>query len=186
VALRMRLRFPLRSMVGVTAAAIAAGSVFSQTTTYVILDGNAYSDDQLKWAASHPVSMETPRLEKDGWYLVRRASDGQYYVPGTINGFPVTFLVDSGATNTAVGAGIAKNAGIRAGVSAQVQTANGYLEVARSAGNTLTIGPFSFPAAAIEVNLNPNALNIALLGMDHMRSLDLFQTKDGLKIRKAK
>lgn len=63
--------------------------------------------------------------DKNNWYIITRSADNHYYVPGAINGHPVTFMIDTGASSTAIGLGVARNAGIKAGESGQAQTANG-------------------------------------------------------------
>lgn len=39
---------------------------------------------------------------------LRRAADGHYHWPGTINGRPVDFLIDTGATGTAIPSALAR------------------------------------------------------------------------------
>ncbi|HEU4650124.1 MAG TPA: TIGR02281 family clan AA aspartic protease [Croceibacterium sp.] len=59
---------------------------------------------------------------------VRRAPDGHYWIRAEINGHPANFLVDTGATLTAISGETAAAAGLEAraaGVPVRMQTANG-------------------------------------------------------------
>ena len=49
------------------------------------------------------------RFSTDGGVIeIRRGPDGHYHWPGSINGHAVDFLVDTGATGTAISAGLAR------------------------------------------------------------------------------
>jgi aspartyl protease family protein len=115
---------------------------------------------------------------------VRKSADGHFYVSGFLNGFPTVFLVDTGASKTAVGISIARNAGIRAGLTSQAQTANGLSSVASSSGNQINVGPFGFASADVIVTVNQSLPNMALLGMDILKQFQLHQTQDTLMLKK--
>ena len=56
---------------------------------------------------------------------IRRGADGHYPWPGSVNGRPVDFLVDTGATGTAISAALASELGLEAIGSVQSSTAGG-------------------------------------------------------------
>ena len=56
---------------------------------------------------------------------IRRGADGHYHWPGSVNGRPVDFLVDTGATGTAISAALASELGLEAIGSVQSSTAGG-------------------------------------------------------------
>ncbi len=56
---------------------------------------------------------------------IRRGADGHYHWPGTINGRPVDFLVDTGATSTAIPARLARTLGLESIGQVRSQTAGG-------------------------------------------------------------
>jgi aspartyl protease family protein len=56
---------------------------------------------------------------------IRRGADGHYHWPGRINGRAVDFLVDTGATGTAISATLAKELGLEPVGSVQSNTAGG-------------------------------------------------------------
>lgn len=72
---------------------------------------------------------QAARFTVDGGMLeIRRAPDGHYHWPGRINGRAVEFLVDTGATSTAIPAGLAAELGLPAVGTVQSQTAGGVLQ----------------------------------------------------------
>ena len=155
-----------------------------QKINYVVIDGKSYQGEQLKWAASHPNSVTAPYLDKSNWYVVPRAADNHYYVPGSINGHPVVFMLDTGATVTAIGARIARNAGIRAGESGQTMTANGIGAYAKSEGNYLQVGAFTLSDVPVGVVLNQASADMVLLGMDVLKRFRIFQGQDSMQLQR--
>jgi aspartyl protease family protein len=61
----------------------------------------------------------------EGVIELRRGPDGHYHWPGTINGRPVEFLVDTGATATAISAALARELGLQSDGQVQSMTAAG-------------------------------------------------------------
>ena len=99
------------------------------------------------------------------------AIDGHFWVEGQLNGVPVKFLVDSGATMTTIGRETAMNAGI--GVSKTrnqvVRTGNGMLRVASGRAESLNIGPIERGNVGLHVAENED-LNV--LGMNYLSTLE--------------
>ncbi len=62
-----------------------------------------------------------PRAE----VVLKRGGDGHYRAPGRIDGHPVEFLVDTGATMVAIPASLARDIGLRGGRAFTARTANG-------------------------------------------------------------
>lgn len=151
---------------------------------YIVVDGGKYKGEELKWAASHPNSITAPYLDKSNWYVVPRALDNHYYVPGSINGHPVVFMVDTGATVTAIGSRIARNAGIRAGESGQTMTANGIGAYAKTEGNFLQVGAFTLSEVPVGVVLNQGSADMVLLGMDVLKRFRIFQGQDSMQLQR--
>ena len=63
---------------------------------------------------------------------IRRGEDGHYHWPGRINGHAVEFLVDTGATTTAVPASLAAELGLQELGRVQSQTAGGVVQGRRA------------------------------------------------------
>jgi aspartyl protease family protein len=60
-----------------------------------------------------------------GMVQIRRGADGHYHWPGTVNGEPVDFLVDTGASSTALPQALADRLGLRTVGTVRSQTAGG-------------------------------------------------------------
>ncbi len=107
---------------------------------------------------------------------------GHYVVNGTINGKPVTFLLDTGATNVSIGAHLGQSLGLRPGQQYQAQTANGIVTVASTRINELVIGDIVLNN--VDASLNPGMRNDEiLLGMSALKHLDLLQSGDLLTMK---
>ena len=77
--------------------------------------------------------------------LVLQRNRAGHYRPGEINGQPVRFLLDTGATLVAVPAQLGAPLGLQAGSRGTALTANGPVEVRATRIDTLTLGPFASP-----------------------------------------
>ena len=108
---------------------------------------------------------------------IRRGTDGQYHWPGRINGIEVEFLVDTGATGTAIPLRLARQLGLQAMGSVQSSTAGGVVtgEVVR-ADIALQGG---VQAQRLRVVALPGLAERALLGMDVLGRLQ-WQQRDGV------
>lgn len=137
---------------------------------FVIYDGHKYPSEQLDRAMRSPYWQAPPKSLSNGRYQIARASDGHYYVAGAVNGFPVVFMIDTGATATSVPEGLARNVGIRAAEQVSVETANGKSLATKSLGNTLSIGGYTFDDAQIHMVKN---LDRPLLGMDVLNQFSI-------------
>ena len=114
--------------------------------------------------------------------VLKRSRDGHYIFPGTINGQPVTFLLDTGATLVSVPAGLAGELGLRAGAYQQSITANGTVATRATRLDTLAFGPFVLNG--VPASINPGmAGNQVLLGMSVLKHLEFTQRGDTLMLR---
>ena len=99
--------------------------------------------------------------------LVARANDGHFHVDGKANDASVRFLVDTGASTTALTFDDAARSGIDVDALAfnrPVQTANGTTYYAGATLNSLSIGPYR--VSEVPVAVMPNgAMDTSLLGM---------------------
>lgn len=99
--------------------------------------------------------------------VVRRGPDGHFHLDADVNGVPVRFLVDTGASSTVLTVADAERSGIEtAGLEFDrpVQTANGVAFLARASLRTLEIGPYRLTGVPVGV-MPEAALNTNLLGM---------------------
>lgn len=113
--------------------------------------------------------MPVQAVAADGVIEVPRAPDGHYYLTLRINGTPIRFMVDTGASGMVLGDGDAKRLGIEPEslmFLGQANTANGVVRTARVTLPEVELGPFrnqNFRAFVTEGELAQS-----LLGMDYL------------------
>lgn len=103
---------------------------------------------------------------------IAQSEDGHYHVNALVNGSSVRFMIDSGATTTAMSTAAAQAAGIEIDISGYpviIETANGMAEARRARIATLQIGDIKRADFAITVSDNLGSTN--LLGMNFLSSL---------------
>lgn len=114
--------------------------------------------------------------------VLKRSGDGHYIFPGTINGKPVTFLLDTGATLVSVPAHLAGKLGLEAGAYQQSITANGTVATRATRVESLSFGPFN--VREVPASLNPGmGGDQVLLGMSVLKHLEFTQRGDTLILR---
>ena len=118
------------------------------------------------------------RFRADGDIIeIRRGPDGHYHWPGTINGRSVDFLIDTGATGTAISASLARELDLQSIGQVQSSTAGGPVtgQVVR-ADVTLQGG---VRAERLRLVALPQLADRPLLGMDLLGRLH-WQQRDGV------
>lgn len=114
--------------------------------------------------------------------VLKRSGNGHYIFPGTINGRPVTFLLDTGATLVSIPAHLAGELGLAAGAPQRSITANGTVATHATRVDVLAFGPFAL--RGIAASLNPGmAGDQILLGMSVLKHLEFTQRGDTLMLR---
>ena len=112
--------------------------------------------------------------------------DGTYTVAGSINGFPVTFLVDTGATQVAMNAIQAKRLGIDyrvAGKPSMAATASGVVRAYEVVLDRVKVGEIELQRVEAGVIDGPHPRDV-LLGMSFLQRLDMSRTGKVLELRK--
>ena len=114
--------------------------------------------------------------------VLKRNPSGHYLFTGEINGRKVTFLVDTGATTTAIPASLKNDLGLQAGPAFDVSTANGIATAYLTRIDELKMGDMLL--RDVSASLNPGMHgNEVLLGMNILKHLELIQKNDELVIR---
>jgi aspartyl protease family protein len=114
--------------------------------------------------------------------VLQRSRSGHYVAPGTINGYPVLFLLDTGATTVSIPASVAENIHLPRGPKQLTRTANGVIEVISTVADEIALGPLVLQD--VSANINPYMHgDEVLLGMSFMRHMELIQRGDQLTIR---
>ena len=103
---------------------------------------------------------------------VRRAPDGHYWLRAEINGHPANFLVDTGATLTAVSNETAAAAGLaprQAGLPVRMQTANGAVAAELTTIDELRFG--NVVARGLDAVIAPGLGPTNVIGMNFLSRL---------------
>lgn len=127
--------------------------------------------DDLGYVAQRLRSEATGTPVQEGRELrIPMSIDGHFWVEGYVNGTPVKFLVDSGATMTTIGRDAAGAAGvvISRRRDQTVRTGNGMLRVASGRAQTLEIGSIEREDVGLHI-ADQSELNV--LGMNYLSTL---------------
>lgn len=127
-----------------------------------------------------PVNIFSP----NGKRSVQLESDrrGHYVVSGLVNGQPVTFLVDTGASGVSIPAKVAKSLNLEPGAQYPVNTANGSIMVHETKLAKLAIGELALENVQASINSSMDG-EVGLLGMTFLRHFELVQREGLLTIR---
>lgn len=112
-------------------------------------------------------------------------AEGAFHVIGRVNGQPVNFLVDTGASDIVLSPADARRLGIDvAGLNftRPYETANGVGQGAAWTADALEVGKIRLSNVAVSINQAP--MSTSLLGMTFLKRLDSFEVKDGQLILK--
>ena len=121
------------------------------------------------WSDIRRDVMPMQEVVADGVVEVPQAEDGHYYLTLTIDGSPVPFMVDTGASGMVLASRDAESLGIDLQdlrFLGEASTANGVVRTARVTLDRVELGPFTndqFQAFVTEGELDQS-----LLGMDYL------------------
>lgn len=114
-----------------------------------------------------------------GEVVVPRAPDGHYYLNININGEPVDFVVDTGASEIV----LSKEDATRIGLDpeslnflGQAMTANGLVETAMVRLDELALGPFV--DRGVRASVNGGEMPSSLLGMSYLQRFNSIEIVD--------
>jgi len=141
-----------------------------------------FFDDQLE-KQENPNQNPDSRVAGDYTEVIlKRNRFGHYISSGEINGHPVVFMLDTGATGVSIPQEIAQSIGLRKGAAFQTYTANGIGTGYRTGIDSLSIGNIS--VGAMDAGIAPNMPGgQVLLGMSVLKQLEFTQRGDQLILR---
>jgi aspartyl protease family protein len=116
--------------------------------------------------------------------VLRRNRAGHYVATGRINGEPVVFMVDTGATDVALPLPLARRLGLRLASGGMSQTANGLVRTWRTRLDSVDLGGLVLHDVRASVLPNMPGDEV-LLGMSYLKHLELIQRDGTLTIRKG-
>lgn len=111
-------------------------------------------------------------------------SRGHFMTTGIVNGYPVRFVVDTGASTIAIGASEARRLGLKlAGAERSfAQTANGVTPTLRVRLDSVRIGDITLEG--VEASVVESELPVALLGMSFLNRMDMKNESGRLTLMK--
>ncbi len=117
-----------------------------------------------------------------GELTLTRSRDGHYYADGEINGKPVKFLLDTGATQIALSRRQANELGLSLGPAGTVQTAAGPATAYQTRLARVRLGAVEMENLGAVVTEKMSDETV-LLGMNFLKRLEMVQRGDQLTLR---
>lgn len=166
------LALPLRSIGFARLAGYAAAWTLIFGGLWWVFDHNPAAQRFMADAARPEQQVEVLSGEPGAEVRVRAALDGHFWVRAQVNGQPVRFLVDTGASDVVLSARTAERVGIavnRLSFDRPGYSASGYVRAASARVDRLTIGPIV--RQEMPVSVLAGEVDVNLLGMRFLRSL---------------
>lgn len=129
-------------------------------------------------------NLETRYDEEQGYKeVVLKQNRGSHYVAsGAINGYPVTFLLDTGATWVSIPERVANRIGLEKGVPMLASTANGTITTYRTDVERVALADIELKHIRASINPHMDGEEV-LLGMSFLRELSFTQQGNRLILR---
>ena len=136
-------------------------AIFALRNDFMVLGRRIMSE--VTGSAGQEVRGETLRI--------RRSGDGHFWVDAEVNGRPLRFMIDSGATTTTLSRTAATSAGVQpgGGFGVMVETANGTVVMDRATIERLRLGPIQRDGLAIHIA--PSDM-VNVIGMNFLSGLN--------------
>lgn len=140
------------------------------------------------FSATPPVSALTASLEMNApqianakagdKYIVDRATDGLFYIDGSINDVPIKFAIDTGASVVVLNANDAERIGLKSERSSthRIRTAAGYSAMKWSHADNLMIAGKRL--GKIDVAVMEGGPTVSLLGLNAISRLETVMIKN--------
>lgn len=142
------------------------------------------------WFTNYEESQRNPNQKISSRYtengleeiVLQRNRYGHYVATGSINGKPVTFLLDTGATDVSIPEQLANKLKLKRGVRQIYSTANGQITAYATKLKRISLGGIELQN--IRASINPSVQgDEVLLGMSFLKNLEFTQRGDTLTIR---
>jgi len=132
----------------------------------------------------NPNQLVLSRSGADGTHevVLLRNRYGHYVASGRINGEPVEFMIDTGASDVSVPGSLAAQLGLKRGAAQRYQTANGTITGFRTHIDRLELGDLVLRNVPASINPAYQEDDI-LLGMSVLKRLEFTQRGDTLTLR---
>lgn len=114
---------------------------------------------------------------------IPRDRDGHFRVGGAVNGVPVQFMVDTGASIISITDKVAERAQLPEGVPMQFQTANGVREGTMRRAERIEVGPLAVNNLRVGTGYTGESDKDALLGQNFLRYFDVSMAGNTMVLR---
>ena len=124
-------------------------------------------------------------VNEDGRMMVvlQRERSGHYRAEGKINGLPLVFLIDTGATDVAIAESAARAMGLAFGPRIRIITASGPANAWATRLNQVSLGGLTL--SNVRATIVPGLGDEALLGMSFLKHFNLRQEGEKLIIESS-
>jgi aspartyl protease family protein len=124
------------------------------------------------------------RLSSEGVreVVLERNRQGHYVAVGNINGQPVEFLLDTGATLVSIPQRLARRLNLKQGIPMESQTANGTIMTYATIVDSIELGGIMLRNVRASINPGQEDDDI-LLGMSFLQQLELTQRGNTLTLK---
>lgn len=112
---------------------------------------------------------------------LKRSRDGHFRLSAQMNGEPIVFLIDTGASMVTMDQELAQRLQLKRGDSFLTQTANGEVEGYWSQVDRVTFGPYEL--SHLRVGVVPNMSDEVLLGMNVLKNFAVQISGDQMLIK---
>ena len=130
------------------------------------------------WMQSQANPNMQPTVTTEGDVVLKRNREGHYLADGEINGHPVVFMIDTGATNVALSEQLAHDLALNRGEQILLNTANGTAIGFHTNLETVHLGTIEMHNVGA-VFSGQMMDNVVLLGMSFLKHLE-FTQRDNL------
>lgn len=134
-------------------------------------------------AAQQFLAAPQASVTASGDLRIPRGRNGHFIVQGQVNGRPIEFLVDTGASTVVVSEAFAREAGLEGGVPTTFQTANGLLQGRTLRNVPVAVGPLSLSGTTVAVGLVGPGADRALLGQTFLSRFEVTISGEEMVIR---
>ncbi len=115
----------------------------------------------------------------EGDLVLKRNREGHYMAEGEINGHPVVFMIDTGATEVALSSALARELSLPRGEAIELNTANGMATGFKTHLETVHLG--NIEMRNVHAVFSEQMMdNVVLLGMSFLKHLEFTQRDNRL------
>ena len=135
------------------------------------------------WGDIRQTVMPTQAVLQGGLITVPRSPDGHYYLTAEVNGKPLRFMVDTGASDLVLTQGDAERVGLNPAnlvYSGRAMSANGEVGIAPVTLDSVALGPVR--SERVRAMVNGGEMQQSLLGMRYLQQFRKIEIGEGALI----